>query len=616
MFQTSLNVRVNTKLLPNSNLGWFCLGICLQATILKIGTNIPGIYGTAFSFLFLLVSLLLFLPPKLTKPFERKMFYAILASFFFLLFADTNQISNPRQPNPTFRNFLREELQKSPLSPFETRIVMGLLTGSTKEIPRDFKELAKESGILHLFAASGLHLGIFIGSLQFLGNLIFIKHRWISILISLGFGFLYLYVLNFPVSFVRAYLFVFLTLVSSLFYRKIAVSDLLIISSAGIAFFLFSDFLSIGFLLSFGAVFGIFYLKPSLDQMIFPNSKSLWKENLTLTTVCSLCSFPILVYYFQSFSYGGVWINYCLVPLAGILLPSLYFTLLIQIIIPNDLYSIVSEYLWSPACFFTSIFLKFFKSIALTERAYKIWQGETLFFILLSVILIFSIWLLHRFEWHKKKFLSRIVTTIVILFFPFSYWLNRSFALPFVFQQGKGFFTLALRDRFYLFGNCSRHKRMELPILVSPIKQILFESESCLQTVLRLRKKHNLSEVIWYDQTASPFGNLMAKEGIQIKTSNHLGGDISPSFSLFRFDGNPKRINSLIRSLKETERERSQNNWTGYLVLDFPPWKKKEAKDWITYQKLLGISNAWKILIVEDQFEIPLLHNHTNPNLL
>lgn len=44
--------------------------------------------------------------------------------------------------------------------------------------------------------------------------------------------------------------------------------------------------------------------------------------------------------------------------------------------------------------------------------------------------------------------------------------------------------------------------------------------------------------------------------------------------------------------------------------------EKKEAKEWITYQKLLGISNAWEIFIVEDHFEIPLLHNLTNPNLL
>ncbi|WP_133122069.1 ComEC/Rec2 family competence protein, partial [Leptospira levettii] len=381
-------MRVNTKLLPNSNFGWFCFGICVTATTIKIGNKIPGIYATLFLFQLLFFCLIIILPPKLTKYFHHRIPWAILASFLFLLFADTNQTLSQKLPKHYFRDFLKQELSRSPLSPFESRIVMGLVTGSTKEIPKDFKELAKESGILHLFAASGLHLGIFIGSIQFFGNLIFSKHRWLSILLSLGFGFMYLYVLNFPVSFVRAYLFAFLTLISSLFYRKIAVSDLLIISSATIALFCYSDFLSIGFLLSFSAVFGIFYLKPSLDQMFFKSNKSFLKENLTLTTVCSLCTFPVLVYFFHSYSFGGIWINYCLVPLAGILLPSLYLTLLLQSFLPSSLSLLLSDWIWIPASYLLSLFLKLFQSLSNFERAYKEWKIETTPLFVFSLFLI------------------------------------------------------------------------------------------------------------------------------------------------------------------------------------------------------------------------------------
>ncbi|GBF40788.1 competence protein [Leptospira ellinghausenii] len=137
-----------------------------------------------------------------------------------------------------------------------------------------------------------------------------------------------------------------------------------------------------------------------------------------------------------------------------------------------------------------------------------------------------------------------------------------------------------------------------------------------MQTVLRLQKKEKIRDVIFFETQVSPFMRQFEKQGIQIQSSVRLGNDLTKNVTLFRFDGNPKEVNSLLRALKESEKNNSFQKWKGILVLDFPPWKKKEAKEWITYQKLLGISNAWKIIIVEDQFEISLFHYLTNPNLL
>ncbi|TGL54100.1 ComEC/Rec2 family competence protein [Leptospira kemamanensis] len=609
-------MRVKTKLLPNSTFGWFGLGICITGVSFRFGREIPGFYLYLFCFSILSVSILFIFPPFFPKKWETNLQSFMIATLVFVLFANTNHVSEKRQTRTWFRSLLVDTCKHSHLSPLEQRIVIGLVTGSTSEIPRDFKEIAKESGILHLFAASGLHLGIFIGSLQFLGNLIFSKQRWISILLSLGFGWYYLYLLNFPVSFVRAYSFAFFTLVSSLLYRKIAVSDLLIISSAAITFFLFSDFLSIGFLLSFGAVFGIFYLKPSLDQMIFPHSKSLLKENLTLTLVCSLCSFPILVTYFHSFSYGGIWINYLLVPLAGILLPCIYITLFLQTILPVRLEVVLSDWIWTPVAYLLSLFLRIFQFLSESGRGYRIWEKESYLLVWFSLFLILILWFIYRWDFHKIKFFRWILPSLLVSFFPLGYFFPKKESLPVIFQKGKGYFTIAIEDRLFLYGTCSPYKRFELPNTNKEIQTILFESESCLQTVLRLKKKQNLPNIVWFDQNNSPFQKSMFMDGIQIQTSERLGQEIKKEFSLFRFDGNPKGIPSLLRSLKETEQKKIRETWKGFLILDFPLWKKKEAKEWIAYQKLLGISNAWKILIVEDQFEIPLLHDLTNPNLL
>ncbi|TGL21106.1 ComEC/Rec2 family competence protein [Leptospira yanagawae] len=609
-------MKVNAKLLPSSSFGWFCFGICASASLFKFGSFIPGFYLIAFSVSVLCLSIIFVFPPLFPKRWERRIRSFAIASFVFILFADTGQVSLPRQPKPWFRSILIDTCKQSPLSPLEQRIVIGLVTGSTKEIPKYFKEIAKESGILHLFAASGLHLGIFIGSIQFFGNLIFAKRRWISILLSLALGWYYLYLLNFPVSFVRAYCFAFFTLLSSIFYRKIAVSDLLIISSAGIAFYLFSDFLSIGFLLSFGAVFGIFYLKPCLDQILMPNSHSFIKENFTLTIVCSLCSFPVLVNYFHSYSFGGIWINFCLVPLAGILLPCIYMTIFIRSILPDQLEGFVSDWIWTPTSYFLSLFLQFFQFLSTRGRGFQFWEEFTDSFVLYSLILIFFTWSVYRYNLHQKTIVKWILSILLISFFPLVYFYPHSGNLPVFIQKGKGYFSITIRDQFFLYGNCSTYKRLELPNTKDKIQTILFESESCLQTVLRLKKKHGIQNTIWYDKLTSPFQPVLEKDGIQIQSALPLGHTITSELSLLRFDGNPKEIQSLLRSLHEIKRKNTKENWKGILVLDFPPWKKKEAKEWITYQKLLGISNAWEIFIVEDHFEIPLLHNLTNPNLL
>lgn len=191
-------------LLPRADFSWFCLGICGTAFLLKLGMKVPGFHSTLIFFFLILLILYTILPKTFPRNLDKRVYLSLLASILFLIFANVH--SGPRQKiiHPLFRSYLETQLKESPLTKFESRIVMGFVTGSTKEIPGSFKDIAKESGILHLFAASGLHLGIFIGSLQFLGNLCFRKRKWISLILSLGVGFLYLAALDFPVSFLRS----------------------------------------------------------------------------------------------------------------------------------------------------------------------------------------------------------------------------------------------------------------------------------------------------------------------------------------------------------------------------------------------------------------------------
>ncbi|TGK85205.1 ComEC/Rec2 family competence protein [Leptospira bourretii] len=603
-------------LLPRADFGWFSLGICGTAFLMKLGAKTPGFHSLLVITIFSLFLVYSVLPRFTSHNIDKRIYLCFFASFLFLFLADVQGQAHKRTTNPLFRSYLETQIKHSPLSKFESRIVMGFVTGSTKEIPGDFKDLAKESGILHLFAASGLHLGIFIGSLQYLGNLCFSKRKWISLFLSLSLGFLYLAALDFPVSFLRAYLFVFLTLTASLFYRKIGPSDLLLFSSACIAFFLFYDFLSIGFLLSFGAVFGIFFLKPNLDKLIFPDSKSFLKENLHLTIACSLCSFPILVYYFRSFSFGGIGINFLLVPMAGILLPTLYITLFLQSLVPSFLLEPLTSWIWIPASFELSIFLKLFHWFSDLGRGYKTWMNVPKELCIVSVLLIFCIPFYHKIRFLNLPLFRFCFYLLPSLFLGFSYFFSTQTLLPkFITKLGKGNLSIRFGDHLYLFGTCYSKKMAEPLPGFPPPNSISFESESCLPGVLSQIKKHKITDVYWHGTTHS--GNWISKFSlpIQLKNQKILGAEMNPIFSIIRFDGNPKGVEQFLKQTKEADQSKITPNWKGVLLLDFPPWKKKEAKEWIQYQKLLGISTAWKMILVEDTFEIPLRDYLQHPDL-
>ena len=62
---------------------------------------------------------------------------------------------------------------------------MGLLFGDLSYINNDFKNASKEGGIIHLFAASGLHLGIILGVFGYLLEKLFKMNYYISKIIPI-----------------------------------------------------------------------------------------------------------------------------------------------------------------------------------------------------------------------------------------------------------------------------------------------------------------------------------------------------------------------------------------------------------------------------------------------
>lgn len=173
------------------------------------------------------------------------------------------------------------------------------------EIFEDFERF----GLAHILAISGLHINILVVFLDFIGRNIGFNKKVYGIVIILFLVF-YGYIIDFPVSILRVlsmyslnylniYYYKIKDNLNSLFFGILAV---LIINP----FFIYS----IGFYLSFIAIFSIYYLSEKIKK-IFPDLPS-W---LILPLSIQLGTVPFLIHYFSSINILSILINLVFVPI-------------------------------------------------------------------------------------------------------------------------------------------------------------------------------------------------------------------------------------------------------------------------------------------------------------
>lgn len=140
----------------------------------------------------------------------------------------------------------------------------GLLFGDRSGFDEEFATSLIDNGLIHLFAVSGLHIGLIIGMISFIFKKLHLKHKSIFLTIFLS---LYLIVTSFSPSILRAVLMYFLTLLNK--KRRFLLSSLDIISIVFLLLIIINPFYihDMGFCLSFLVAAMIIILSPSLKHL-------------------------------------------------------------------------------------------------------------------------------------------------------------------------------------------------------------------------------------------------------------------------------------------------------------------------------------------------------------
>ncbi|RKY85906.1 hypothetical protein DRQ09_06695, partial [candidate division KSB1 bacterium] len=104
-------------------------------------------------------------------------------------------------------------------NPEEAEILKGVMIGEREGINPEIKEAFIKSGVIHILAVSGLHVGFVIGFLVFIGKILHLKRKFLFILIIPGLLF-YIVLTGARSPVIRASLMAFIIFMSYIIQRK------------------------------------------------------------------------------------------------------------------------------------------------------------------------------------------------------------------------------------------------------------------------------------------------------------------------------------------------------------------------------------------------------------
>lgn len=290
------------------------------------------------------------------------------------------------------REKLQNHIQKSfPAS--LTAEAEALLIGERESITTEQQRIQQTLGISHLFAISGLHVGIITG-LLYVGMLRCGIRKETAMILLLAILPLYALMAGGAPSVWRAASMTSAVLLLKLFRIRMPIATILL--SSFIVFLAADPFViyKIGFQLSYGASFGIIYSLKLLEA-----AKSRIKMGLLITFISQFTLYPLLLFHFYGLSLSSFAVNSIFVPL---------YTL---VILPVNLLQLVLTLVYQPAAEFVFYFYGPFRAfveewtIWLAEWPHQMWYpgkpGAMFAALMLAGIVLFYSFVEKGFRWWK-----------------------------------------------------------------------------------------------------------------------------------------------------------------------------------------------------------------------
>lgn len=208
---------------------------------------------------------------------------------------------------------LLQKVEKSSLKPNNQALLKGIILADRTEIDQETIHNFSQTGLIHILAISGTHIGIIFLSILFLLKPIFsVRLRHYPIYISLCCIWIFAIFIGLGTSVFRACLMISIYYLMMILQHKPDTLHAIGLSALIILIIDTQQVFNIGFQLSFLAVLGIFGFYRPFSQL-FGSPKNLFSKWLintfSLTLSAQIGVLPLIIFYFHQFSPMAILFN-------------------------------------------------------------------------------------------------------------------------------------------------------------------------------------------------------------------------------------------------------------------------------------------------------------------
>ena len=217
-----------------------------------------------------------------------------------------------------------------------TGIAEALLIGYKEDLDKDVVQAYSNTGVVHIIAISGMHLGlIYVGLVWLFSRLPFIKRSAVTrVLLILGCLWLFSLITGASASVLRSAVMFTCIIIGKEFFKQASIYNSL--ASSGFLLLCYDPFLlwDVGFQLSYFAVVGIVWLQKPIENLYYSKYKPLqylW-QMCSITIAAQILTLPVCIYYFHQIPTLFLVTNLICVPLSTLILFAEIFLMVVSAI--------------------------------------------------------------------------------------------------------------------------------------------------------------------------------------------------------------------------------------------------------------------------------------------
>jgi competence protein ComEC len=203
-------------------------------------------------------------------------------------------------------------------------IAEALLIGYKEDLDKDVVQAYSNTGVVHIIAISGMHLGlIYVGLVWLFSRLPFVKRSAITrVILILCCLWLFSLITGASASVLRSAVMFTCIIIGKEFFKQASIYNSL--ASSAFLLLCYDPFLlwDVGFQLSYFAVVGIVWLQKPIQDLFYSKNKAvqyLW-EMCSITIAAQILTLPICIYYFHQIPTTFLLTNLICVPLSTLIL--------------------------------------------------------------------------------------------------------------------------------------------------------------------------------------------------------------------------------------------------------------------------------------------------------